>query len=52
MSLYYLLFLYISVEAVVEVELFVPDYTDEQLELLVSQLTLQYNITFEHWRMV
>jgi len=31
-----LFFLNISVEAVVEVEPLVPDYTDEQLELLVS----------------
>jgi hypothetical protein len=29
-------FFYISVEAVVAVEPFVPDYTDEQLELIVS----------------
>lgn len=34
--MYYLSFFYISVEAVAEVEPFVPDYTDEQLELLVS----------------
>lgn len=34
--MYYLSSFYIAVEAVVEVELFVPDYTDEQLELLVS----------------
>jgi hypothetical protein len=34
--MYYLSFLYISVEPVVEVEPFVPDYTNEQLELLVS----------------
>lgn len=27
---------YISVEAVVEIGPYVPDYTDEQLELLVS----------------
>ena len=32
----YIYIFYISVEAVVEVEPFVPDYTDEQLELLVS----------------
>lgn len=34
---YFLIYLfYVSVELVVEVETFVPDYTDEQLELLVS----------------